>query len=184
MTAGIILSGGASQRMGRTKALLRDRFGVRFIDRVADAFAPVLEPVVEVGGGFSRGDAVIDRSFGGPARATWLGISKIFADRAFDATIVAACDLPRLSTLEVEWLASMSGESSVVPVVAGRARFDFVLLGRAAIAAMLTEPPDPGAAMSTLFEPRLTQFIDVHLTGRAHAMADCDTPEEYEALLR
>lgn len=170
--------------MGTTKALLRDRFGVRFIDRVADALSPVVDPVVEVGGGFSRGEAVIDQSFGGPARATWLGISQMFADRAFDATIVAACDLPMLSTLEVEWLASMSGESSVVPVVAGKARFDFVLLGKSAIAAILADPPDPGASMSILFDPRQTRFIDVHLSGRAHAMTDCDTPEEYDALLR
>jgi molybdopterin-guanine dinucleotide biosynthesis protein A len=170
--------------MGNTKALLPDRYGVRFIDRVAAALEPVVQPVVEVGGGYSRCATVIDRSLAGPARATWMGICWLCQTHEIVPTIVTACDLPLLSRRDVEWLVSIAGESSVVPVVGGRARFDCVLLGRATVAAIRSRPPLPDAAMASLFDPSETEFIDVRSTERANALTDCDTSEEYENLLR
>ena len=50
--AGLLLTGGASRRMGSDKALLEVE-GRRMVDRAAAALAAVAAPVVEVGPGWS-----------------------------------------------------------------------------------------------------------------------------------
>ncbi|HZI37181.1 MAG TPA: NTP transferase domain-containing protein, partial [Acidimicrobiia bacterium] len=51
--AGLLLTGGASRRMGRDKALL-EVGGRRLVDRAASVLAAVADPVLEVGPGWSE----------------------------------------------------------------------------------------------------------------------------------
>lgn len=117
--AGLLLTGGASRRMGRDKASLR--VGGRALGQsVADVIAAsVSGPVIEVGPGRTTLPAVADAGIG-PLGALVAG-GRALRDRGHDGPFVAiACDLPRLTVELVTRLAEQAG--TAVPVVGGRAQ--------------------------------------------------------------
>ena len=118
--AGILLTGGASTRMGSDKALLRPAGDDETLARrSARLLAEVADPCVEVGPGCSGLPAVEEsprRS--GPLAAVARGWEVVAAARR--PVLVVATDLPALDSATLWWLARYRARTSVVPLVAGR----------------------------------------------------------------
>jgi len=105
---GCILIGGASRRMGRPKHLLR-KGGTTWLERTADALAPVADRVVVAGGG-TLPAAMVDVTrlpdvpgIDGPLA----GILACMRWAPWVTWLVTACDLPGLTTEALAWLLSM-----------------------------------------------------------------------------
>ncbi len=116
-TAGLLLTGGASRRLGVDKAELR-RDGERLADRTARLLAGVCTPVLEVGPGVSPLPAVReDPPGGGPLAALVAGADALRAQRASGPVLVLAVDLPFVETPLLRWLAEHPAPGAVVPRV-------------------------------------------------------------------
>lgn len=120
--AGLLLTGGASRRMGFDKALLAVD-GVPNAVRLARVLDAVTEPALEVGPGVSGLTAVQETPRGaGPLVAVCAGARRL-RDAGHDgAVVVVACDLPFLTAEVVSGLCAWPGGGSVVPVVVGHAQ--------------------------------------------------------------
>lgn len=125
-TAGVILTGGASRRMGRTKALL-EVDGVPMADRVAGVLRAVgCSPVLAVGGDLRAlatlsVPVVRDRypdqgPLGGLLHALEVLVGS--SGPAVERVLVAACDLPDLTVESVAALLSAPNGESFDVVVA------------------------------------------------------------------
>lgn len=117
--AGVVLTGGASRRMGRDKALVAVG-GLPLARRVADTLAdagcrPVWCQGGDVGALELLGlDVVVDEHPGsGPVGA----IASALRHAAGSSIVVAACDLPDLSIGAVERLRAVAGAAPGVDVV-------------------------------------------------------------------
>ncbi len=116
-TAALLLTGGASRRLGIDKAtLVLD--GERLVDRLAPVLLAVCEPVLEVGPGYGTLPAVREDPPGrGPLAAVAAGASALFDGGHSGATIVLAVDLPGVTTPLVAWLREHPSHDCVVPIV-------------------------------------------------------------------
>lgn len=132
MTAGAVLAGGASRRMGRDKALI-EVAGTAMVARVAGVLESAgCGPVVVVGG-----DEAAIIGLGLPMVADlWAGAGPLGAiitalRWAEGPVVVAACDLPDLSVEAVRAVAgdhpSGGGDTSVDVVVATTGRLEPLL---------------------------------------------------------
>ena len=120
--AGILLTGGASSRMGRDKALLRIA-GEPNARRIATLLSRVAHPVVEVGPAVSGLASVREEPRGGgPLVAVACGGRALRALGHAGAALVLACDLPFVEEAVLRFLAARPGTGSVVPTVEGRAQ--------------------------------------------------------------
>lgn len=118
--AGLLLTGGASRRMGVDKASL-EVDGVPLAQRTAAVLAAVVAPVLEVGPGRTTLPAVEEVPAGeGPLAAAAAGFRGLSEVGHAGPVVVVATDLPRLSVAVVQALASHPSANSVVPLVAGR----------------------------------------------------------------
>src|SRR5438093_7464181 len=92
--AGLLLTGGASRRMGRDKALI-EVGGQRLVDRAAAALKAVADPVLEVGPGWSALPSVREDPPGsGPLAAVAAGAGALRAAGHHGPVIVLAVDMP------------------------------------------------------------------------------------------
>lgn len=124
---GVVLTGGASRRMGRTKALI-EVCGTPMASRVADALCDAgCESVVLYGGDpielapLDR-PVLADRYPGEGPLGGILGVLELFADQATDLLIVA-CDLANLSSTDLIALidaARLRPDADVVVANGGR----------------------------------------------------------------
>jgi molybdopterin-guanine dinucleotide biosynthesis protein A len=136
--AALLLTGGASRRMGSDKAMLAGPDGRCLAERTAALLAMVADPVLEVGPGRGGIDSVVDaRPGAGPLAAVATGVAALAAAGRPGPALVVATDLPRLDTALLVWLADHPAPGTVVPVVDGRpqllcARYDAETLDRAA----------------------------------------------------
>ncbi len=112
--AGMMLTGGASRRMGRPKANLR--IGETTLSvRTARALEAVADPVVEVGPGYTDLPAARDTlDAGGPLAATATGAAWLAGHGWSGPALVVATDLPRLTGSLLAWLAAHPAPGSVV----------------------------------------------------------------------
>jgi molybdopterin-guanine dinucleotide biosynthesis protein A len=125
--AGLLLTGGASRRMGSDKALL-EVDGRRLIDRAAAALAAVADPVLEVGPGWSDLPSVREDPPGsGPLAAVSAGAAALRAAGHDGAVLVLAVDMPRVGVEVLRLLAERPGLATVVPLADGHPQ---VLCGR------------------------------------------------------
>jgi molybdopterin synthase catalytic subunit len=122
-TFGILLTGGASARMGRDKASV-EVGSTTLARRTAALLGAATERAVEVGPGRSGLPAVSEvPAGGGPLAGVVAGFHALVgASGEKRPCIVVACDLPELTADLLGWLARHPGDSSVVPVVEGRAQ--------------------------------------------------------------
>lgn len=184
-TAGIVLCGGRSSRMGRPKAwlpigdetllsrmvrVLSERVSRVVVSAAAGQSLPPLPETVRV-----IADAV-------PERGPLGGIASVLAVLDEDLIAVAACDLPRLGGSTIGEFLSLLAESdhdAVVPMVEGRPQ-PLAAAYRRRILPRITEHLDRGDwAMH-----RLLAVLDVLVVDRpAGEFANINTPAEYELLI-
>jgi molybdopterin-guanine dinucleotide biosynthesis protein A len=119
--AGLLLTGGASRRMGRNKAGLRVGAGPTLAQRTGSVLAAVAKPAVELGPGQSGLEHLPDGPVpGGPLVAIAGGVA-FLRDRGFTGpALVVATDLPLLAAELLAWLAGHPFPGTVVPVVGDR----------------------------------------------------------------
>jgi len=127
--AGVLLTGGASRRMGVDKTRLVVN-GETLAARSARVLAAVCDPVVEVGPGVSGLPAVQEDPAGaGPLVALLAGVGALGAPRS---VVLLACDLPHVSTELLRLLVEWPGSGTVIPVVEGRFQYACARYGPAA----------------------------------------------------
>ena len=117
--AGLLLTGGASRRMGRDKATLTlTPPGESLAGRTARLLAAVTYPAFEVGPGHSQLPAIAEGQPGaGPLAAVAAGRRALCAFGWTGAAVVVATDLPRLTVDLLSWLVEHPAPGSVIPVV-------------------------------------------------------------------
>lgn len=118
--AGLLLTGGRSRRMGFDKALLMVD-GQPNAVRLAGVLRRVAAgPLLEVGPGRSGLPSVEEERPGeGPLVALAAGSRALAGLGWHGASLLLACDLPRLSAEVLAVLAAWPSEGSVVPLLAG-----------------------------------------------------------------
>jgi molybdenum cofactor guanylyltransferase len=181
---GLLLTGGASARMGVDKADLR-RDGRRLADRGAAVLAEVCGPVIEVGDGSSGLDAVREPEPGsGPLAALAAGAAALRDRGHSGALLVLAVDLP---FVEVPLLRLIAGHqptgTTLVPVAGGVpqslcARYD------AAAGATATDLVAAGRrSLRALLDAVSWQELpedEWRVVAPAHALDDVDTPADVD----
>ena len=119
MTGGVLLTGGASRRMGADKAQLR-RGGVTLAARAAGVLSEVCEPVAEVGPGHSALPAVWEQPAGsGPLGALLAGAAALRARGHAGDVLLLGVDLPFVEASLLRLLAAHPAAGVVVPVSDG-----------------------------------------------------------------
>jgi len=178
---GVLLTGGASTRIGAPKALL-EAHGERLVDRAARVLSEVAAPVVEVGPGYSSLPATREASPGsGPLAGLAAGAAWLEAQRWAGAFLVVAVDLPRLSARLLRWLAERPGTTTAVPTVEGVAQTLCARYapGTGALAEGLLAGGD--RSMRALLAVSEPVYLDEHEWGAIASRAefgDVDTPAD------
>ena len=193
MIAAIILAAGASQRMGRPKALLQIR-GETFLEAVLDVCraSGINRRIVVVGPDTDKLLANIDLAGctvvqnlapeTGPIGSIRIALNAI-VNHPVEAVMVWHVDQPHVTVSTVTALIDrfrQRGPEIVVPEFDGR-RGHPVIFGRAVFAELLGAPDDEGAR--TVVRANPDRIAVVRVDDRA-VIEDVDTPEAYEALLR
>ena len=173
--AGLLLTGGASRRLGQDKAtLLLD--GERLCDRAARLLSAVADPVIEVGPQRTALDAVREDPPGqGPLTAMAAGAAALPAGTP---AIVLAVDMPRVTVDLLRALAEHPADGCVVPVAGGHRQ---TLCARYSVDALMAAPQlvaQGARAMAALLD-----VVPVtELPFDADLFADIDTPDDLRAL--
>lgn len=175
---GVLLTGGASTRLGAPKALL-DAHGERLVDRTARVLSEVAAPVVEVGPGYGALPATREDPPGeGPLAGLAAGAAWLEAARWRGAFLVVAVDLPSLSVELLRWLADRPGDTTVVPTVDGRAQPLCARYASETGARAATLLADGERSMRALLAATAPEYVDVDAWGAvtsAGVFADVDT---------
>jgi len=190
--AGVVLSAGASSRMGRDKALLPWRGGtflsgaIRALQPLTDlvivvagANAPDLEPIVNANAAFM---VVNPRPEQGQFSSLQIGLQEVL-NRGRDAAIVTlvdrpAADMATIETLKNSFLAAGDKTWAVVPEYAGKHGHPIVI-GREMIGAFLDAPPTSSARE---VEHSFQEHIRYLAVNDPLVTANVDTPEDLQKL--
>lgn len=119
--AGLLLTGGASRRMGQDKAALPAADTAESLaGRTARLLAAATSFAIEIGPGWSSLPAIVEvQRGGGPLVAVAAGRRELCA-RGWDGpAVVVATDLPHLTPELLSWLVDHPARRSVVPVAQG-----------------------------------------------------------------
>ena len=120
--AGILLTGGASSRMGVDKATLVLHPGAPTLaQRAAAELLAVAAPVIEVGPGVSGLRSVAEEGVHpGPLVALGAAVAALGAGLGTKgggaSALVLACDMPLVDRALLGWLASYPGDGTVIPL--------------------------------------------------------------------
>jgi CTP:molybdopterin cytidylyltransferase MocA len=196
---GLILTGGASTRMGSPKALLSDPEGRPFILRIIDVFAAAardrLDQIVIVAGvHHDEIVTVLDASDPAlpvrlvrnpdPARgqlsSIWSGLDAMSAST--DGVLMTLVDVPMVAPATVRavidaW--SRTRSPVVRPICDGR-RGHPVIFDHAVVGELRAAPLDQGARV--VVRAHWNDSVDVPVEDRG-CLIDIDTPDDYERLL-
>lgn len=184
-TAGIVLCGGRSSRMGRPKAWLPIG-GETMLGRLVRVLSGTVSRVV-VSAAAGQSLPPLPESVGVvvdavPEHGPLGGIASAMAVLTEELVFIAACDLARLGESTIRELLCLLAESdhdAVVPRVAGRPQ-PLAAAYRRRVLPRIAQQLDRGErALHTLLE-----VLAVHFADRpAGEFANINTPEEYEVLL-
>lgn len=183
--AGLLLTGGASRRMGIDKALL-EVDGRRLAERGASVLAAVCEPVLEVGPGVSGLPAVREDPPGqGPLAALGAGLAEL-ARLGHDGPVVAlAVDMPFAGVDLLRLLAERPGPATAVPVAGGEPQPLCARYGpeaRAAVPRLLAAGERSLRALLAVVEVGWVPPAEWEPVGGPDAFRDLDTPEDLAGL--
>ena len=189
--AGIVLSGGASRRMGSPKALLRFQ-NETFLDRLIGLFSSICDPIIVIVGlhadkirtGIERGRDVLFALNPDPDRgmlsSLQCGLALVPADAA--AAMFLPVDHPHLEISTLETLAARFDADRApvtVPTYAGEHGHP-VCISRALVAELLALPPD--AKASDVIHRHVPQTVYIEVSDSA-VVTDIDNPIAYADLL-
>jgi len=190
--AGLILAGGASQRMGTAKALLTIR-GETFLDRLIRVISESCDPVVVVLGhepekiraGLrtpSRAQFTINHDYErGQLTSLQCGLRVVPADSR--AVLFTPVDYPTIQPETIRSLAAALQAGSnlfVVPRYEGRHGHP-VIFNASVLPEFLALPPDSDARAVIHRHRDHTRYLDIEDPG---ILKDVDRPEEYAELLK
>ena len=184
--SGLLLTGGASSRMGRTKALVEVE-GVSFARRTAAALRAVADPVLAAGPAFDTGLESVADPGRGPFVAFMAG-AQVLRARGHDAPILlVACDVPFVDEAALHLLLSkLEGHDGVVPVVGGRDQPSVSCWAPSAIAVGgRLVAADQRSMRAWIAELRVRRLSEDDWRGVASetAFTDADTPAELDSLI-
>ena len=183
--AGMVLTGGASKRMGVDKTMIHFD-GEPCIARIERALRAVTPTCLEVGPGRTSFPSLIEANPGnGPLMAIAAGSEALLALGHDGPVLVVAGDLPLVTDHLLEWLATQPGDGSVVPIVDGwrqpllarwspwdlRTAVQAVELGQRSLCGL---PGDTGTMFATE-----AMWSTV---ATAEVFSDIDTPEDLRRL--
>jgi molybdenum cofactor cytidylyltransferase len=189
--AGIILSGGASRRMGTPKALLKFQVET-FLDRLIRVFSQVCDPIIVVVGlhadqirsGIERGRQVLFAVNPDPDRgmlsSLQCGLALVPPDRV--AAMFLPVDHPHIEVSTMETLAARFRADRApvtVPTYAGEHGHP-VCIAKPLIAELLALPPE--AKASDVIHRHVPQTVYVEIADPA-VVTDVDDPAAYADLL-
>jgi molybdenum cofactor guanylyltransferase len=181
--AGVLLTGGASRRMGTDKARLVVN-GETLAARSARVLASVCDPVVEVGPGVSGLPAVQEEPAGaGPLVALLAGVGALGQPKS---VILLACDLPNVTADVLQLLVEWPGSGTVIPVVDGRFQYACARYGAGALDEALSVVRSGGSSFKQLgsADCEYVSESDWGEVATALDFADVDTPEDLRRLGR
>lgn len=170
---GLLLTGGASSRMGVPKATLMVA-GETIADRTAARLLQVCDPVVEVGPGYSGLRRVDEDPPGrGPLAALVAGADAVDTG---GPVLLLACDLPFVTEALLGRLAGWDGTGTVVPVdLAGREQLVCARYSPEAIDRARIQLADGERSLrSVLRDGDFVRVTDVD----PQELIDVDTPED------
>jgi molybdopterin-guanine dinucleotide biosynthesis protein A len=179
-TAGLLLTGGGSTRLGAPKAELR-RAGERLADRGARVLSTVCPTSLEVGPGTSPLPAAREEPpGGGPLAAVVAGWSALEARGARGDVLVLAVDVPFVEVGVLRWLVEHPAPGAVVPRVGGRAQPLCARYRPADLGVAADLVAGGAAAMRDLLAAVAVTYADEDAWGvvaTEDAFLDVDTPE-------
>ena len=182
---GVLLTGGASRRMGTAKASLMVD-GQSWASRAATLLAEVSDLAVEVGPGWtSLQTAHEDHPGEGPLPALVAGWSALRRSGHDGPVIVLACDLPWLTPAALRQIATWPGTCSVAPVLAGSPQSLCARWSPTALEAAAARIAEGGRRVRGLLEADEAVLLDeswwIPRFG-SDVFADADTPEDLTRL--
>lgn len=171
---GVLLTGGASTRMGRDKARMVVR-GEILAAHPARVLSAVCAPVIEVGPGVTGLPSVQEHDRSGPLTAFLVGVDAL---RATGAVMLLGCDLPFVDEDLVRMIADHPGEGSVVPTVESREQTVCARWSQATIAVARDAHAQGVRSLGVLLDGGDVTRLAVD--DRARALADVDSPSDLE----
>lgn len=178
---GILLTGGASRRMGTDKASLEVR-GETLAVRAARVLSEVCSRVVEVGPGVSGLPSVREDPPGtGPLAALVAGADEL----ATAPLLLLAVDLPFVEPPLLRLLADWPGSGSVVPSAAGRLQYTCARYGAGSIEVARRQLAAGERSLRILERCSAVEVIDESVWGAVappEALSDLDTPDDRSRL--
>ena len=186
---GLLLTGGASRRMGEDKALI-EVGGRRLVDHAAALLTAVADPVIEVGPGWSGLPAVREDPPGsGPLAALGAGAASLRAAGHNGAVLVLAVDMPRVGVELLRLLAGRPGTATAVPRAGGHPQPMCARYGPDVLAAVDERLAAGGRSLRDLLETLAVSGAvswvepeEWEPVAGPEAFADVDTPEDLRRL--
>jgi molybdopterin-guanine dinucleotide biosynthesis protein A len=177
VTAGILLTGGASRRMGIDKATLVIG-GETLAARAARVLAAVCDPVIEVGLGVTGLRAMREEPPGGGPLAALVAGARALGELP---VVLLACDMPFVEAPLLRLLADWPGSGTVVPVSNGRFQYACARYGRASIDEAVAALRHGPAGLKHAMDTTVTYLHDEwRAVAPDHAFSDLDTPEDLQ----
>jgi molybdenum cofactor guanylyltransferase len=179
--AGVLLTGGASRRMGTDKARLVVN-GETLAVRSARVLSAACDPVIEVGPGLSGLPAIQEDPPGaGPLVALLAGVGALGHPAV---VVLLACDLPFIEAALLQLLVEWPGTGTVIPMVDGRAQYACARYGPAALDEATAALRSGNTSLRGISGSECeylgpSQWSEV---ATARSFADVDTPSDLERL--
>jgi molybdopterin-guanine dinucleotide biosynthesis protein A len=171
--AAVLLTGGASSRMGSDKATLVVN-GEALARRAARVLSAVCAPVVEVGPGTTSLRVVREDPPGqGPLAGFLAGAAALATDQPI---VLLACDLPFVDESFVRALVAECDDGSAVPIVDGHHQYACSCWSPAAIAAARVAFDEGDRGMHALLRGDDAKLVPAD--AFAQILSDVDCPDD------
>ena len=183
MAAGLVLTGGASRRLGRDKAGIVVG-GERLAHRAARVLSEVCMPALEIGPGVTDLEALREQPSGsGPLAALVAGGTALQARGYAGSIVLLAVDLPFVGPPLLRLLADWPGEATVVPIAGGTRQSCCARYAPTAVEAARALLLDGERSLRALLETVQIEEVPESVwldVAKANAFADLDTPEDLQ----